>query len=174
MDQGYLKDINIKNYTFRKKNEDLIDNNNFVRYVCFRLNEQEFGINVQNVIEVIPLPEITPVVHTPNFIKGVINLRGRIIAIIDLKVFFYLKHTDIGDDSKIVVVQSEDKVGGFIVDSISQINTHEEVKQDSIPATVTGKMAEYLSGVAKISGRPLMIINLSSLFNSEEFKQFEQ
>ena len=138
-----------------------------------KLNEQEFGVCVDNVIEVLPKPEITPVIHTPDFIKGVINLRGQIIAIIDLKVFFTLQSANDDIGAKIVVVQAEDKTGGLIVDTISQVQMGERVNKESIPATITGKMAEFLSGVEKIGDRPLMVINVKSLFMSDEFKQFE-
>jgi len=143
------------------------------QYVCFELNNQEFGIKVENVVEVIPVPEITPVVHTPRFIRGVINLRGEIIVIIDLKVFFSLPLTEINDNSKIVVTQLDYKTIGIIVDSVSQIEQIGEVNKESIPATISGKIAEFLGGVAIHNGSPLMILNLNSVLNSDEFKQFE-
>ena len=143
------------------------------QHVCFALDDQQYGINVENVIEVISIPEITNVIHTPDFIKGIINLRGDIIAVIDLKGFFSLRETELHEKSKIVVVQHQDKTCGFIVDSVSYIQSFHEVDTDSLPATISGKMAEFLTSVAKVNGRPLMILNLQSLFNAEEFRQFE-
>ena len=84
-------EFNLREYSYTKKSKSEIESLNFTQYVCFKLNNQEFGLEVENVIEVLPPPEITPVVHTPDFIKGVINLRGQIIAIIDLRIFFYLE-----------------------------------------------------------------------------------
>ena len=72
------------------------------QHVCFALDDQQYGINVENVIEVISIPEITNVIHTPDFIKGIINLRGDIIAVIDLKGFFSLRETELHEKSKIV------------------------------------------------------------------------
>jgi len=154
--------------------EDIIFDVNKTQFVCFELNAQEFGLKVDNVVEVIPVPKITPVVHTPKFIRGVINLRGEIIVIIDLKVFFSLPITEISEKSKIVVTQFDYKTVGLIVDSVSQIELLEEVSGDSIPATISGRIAEFLKGVAIKNGMPLMILNLNSILNCEEFKEFEQ
>ena len=143
------------------------------QYICFKLNGQEFGADLAGVIEVLPMPEITPVVHTPPFIKGVINLRGQIIAVIDLKVLFLLPVGEGPEKSNIVIVQSDDKTAGFIVDSITKIHACGAPDKDSIPATITGKLAEYLEGVARMDNRPFMIIDLNSLFGSDEFRQFE-
>ena len=148
-------------------------NANAKQFICFKLNGQEFGVDLSGVIEVLPMAEITPVVHTPPFIKGVINLRGQIIAIIDLKILFLLAAEEIPEKANIVIVHSMDKTAGFLVDSISKIHSCETADKDSIPATITGKMAEYLEGVARIGGRPFMIIDLNSLFGSEEFARFE-
>lgn len=143
------------------------------QYVCFTLNNQQFGINVENVIEVISIPEITNVIHTPDFIKGIINLRGEIIVVIDLKGFFSLSETELHEKSKIVVVKHQEKSCGFIVDSVSYIQAFHEMETDTLPATISGKMAEFLLGVANVKGKPLMILNFQSLFNADEFKQFE-
>ncbi|MBP7652700.1 chemotaxis protein CheW [Candidatus Dependentiae bacterium] len=161
-------------YKEKIREEDLFNMQNKSQFVCFELNSQEFGLKVENVVEVIPVPEVTSVVHTPEFIRGVINLRGEIIVIIDLKIFFSLPKTDITEKSKIVVTQFDYKTIGLIVDSVSQIELLEEVTGDSIPATISGRIAEFLRGVAIKDGMPLMILNLNSILSCEEFKEFEQ
>lgn len=143
------------------------------KFVTFKLNDQHFGIKVENVIEVLPYQEITPVVHTPSFVKGVLNLRGQIICILDLKNFFELDYSEPDEFTKIIFVVSEEKTAGLIVDYIDRIHVDKDPTIESIPATVTGKMSELLSGVINIQGKPLMIINLHNLFNSEEFKVFD-
>ncbi len=157
-------------YTYRK---NTVVKDNYSKYVCFELNEQKYGIEIEYVLEVISVPEITPVVHTPEFIKGVINLRGEIIAIIDLKVFFLLKKTEICDKSKIVVVSFEDKNCGIIVDAVSQLKNIESISSESIPVTISGKIANFLKGVVQADGKPLIIFNLANIMNSEEIRRFE-
>lgn len=163
----------LKNRHSAYENEDY-DNEYKQKFVTFSLNDQQFGIKVENVIEVLPQQEITPVVHTPPFIKGVLNLRGQIICVLDLKLFFNLDYSSISDDnSKIIFVTYEDKTAGLLVDSINKIHVDKDPAVETIPATVTGKMAELLSGVVNVNKNPLMILNLESLFNSEELNQFE-
>ncbi len=151
----------------------IIEDFNKMRYVGFLLGEQEFGVHIEEIIEVLPIPEITSVAHTPEFIKGVMNLRGQIICVVDLRSFFSIDILTPGENSRVVVVQTEDKNFGIIVDAISKIHICENVHLDSIPATITGKIAELLSGVALVGEDTLMVINLKNLINSEDFKQFE-
>lgn len=154
-------------------NDELLNNNNNTQYVCFELNEQNFGVRVEFIIEVLPVPDITPVVHTPNFIRGVINLRGEIKAIIDLKNFFNLEQTEISEKSKIVVIQYEEKSCGFIVDSVSHIENCEKINNDTIPETIPDNIAAFLEGVTLVKNKPLMILNLQAILNSSDLKQFE-
>lgn len=166
----FIDNINKNNFN---NDADGFEQESMQKFVTFTLNDQHFGIKVENVIEVLPLQEITPVVHTPPFIKGVLNLRGQIICVLDLKLFFNLDYNGFNDNSKIIFVNSEDKTAGLLVDAINKIHIEQDPTLDTIPATVTGKMAELLSGVINVNRKPLMIINLENLFISEELNQFE-
>jgi len=107
------------------------------RYVSFKLNDQNFAFEIENIVEVIPIYPITKVFHTPDFIKGVINLRGEIIAIVDLLLFFTLQtaSSETTEFSKIIITRSDDRICGFTVDSVSQIDTLDDARKESIPST---------------------------------------
>jgi purine-binding chemotaxis protein CheW len=161
------------NSMYNNEEESEFEKLNQQKFVTFSLDDQYFGIKVENVIEVLPIQEITPVVHTPQFIKGVLNLRGQIICVLDLKLFFNLDFTELNENAKIIFVTCEDKTAGLLVDQINKIYVDKDPTLESIPATVTGKMSELLSGVVNVNYKPLMIINLKNLFTSEELNQFE-
>ena len=117
---------------------------------------------------------ITRVPKTPNFVKGVINLRGIVIPVIDLRGRFGLPETELTDNSRIIIVAANDLEVGFIVDSANDVM---DVMSDTIenpPEVLGGIKAKYLSGVAKIGdNRLLILLNLAEVLNRNEIIQLD-
>jgi purine-binding chemotaxis protein CheW len=146
-----------------------------LKVIVFTLAHEEYGIEVDKVRTIERLVPITRVPKTPAFVKGVINLRGIVIPIIDLRGRFGLPETELTENSRIVIVAAEELEVGFIVDSANDVM---DVMSDAIenPSEVLGGIkAKYLSGVAKIGdNRLLILLNLAEVLSRNEIIQLEQ
>lgn len=138
-----------------------------IQLICFRLGTEEYGLNIMQIKEIIHCQKITPIPKSPSFIEGVINLRGMIIPIIDLRKRFELT-PEISPKRKIIIAQVESKIVGLIVDDVTDIIT---ISSDSFlptPAIVRGIEADYLYGMANTDRGLLLIINLDKILTAEE------
>lgn len=119
----------------------------FMEVVAFLLSQETYGIAADFVREVYPLRDITPVPCTPSFVLGIVNVRGRIISIVDLRVFFNLPAKGLGDLNKIIIIRNETMEFGILADVIlGTRHVPNDAIQPTVP-TVTGIGAEYLKGV---------------------------
>ncbi|MGG1311169.1 MULTISPECIES: chemotaxis protein CheW [Cohnella] len=146
-----------------------------LKVIVFTLAHEEYGIEVDKVRTIERMAPITRVPKTPPFVKGVINLRGVVVPVIDLRGRFGLPETEPTDNSRIIIVAVGDLEVGFIVDSANDVI---DIMSDSIevpPEVVGGVKAKYLSGVAKIGdNRLLILLNLSEVLNRSEIIQLEE
>lgn len=139
------------------------------QYVVFNLNKEEFGIEIMKVKEIIPYKETTSIPNTPDFIEGVINYRGNVVPIINLKKRFNLDDAQITDDTRIIVINLEDKEIGFIVDQASQTLRLDENEIDSTPDVIKEVDKRFISGVGKIDeNRLLILLDLYNVLTDEE------
>jgi purine-binding chemotaxis protein CheW len=146
-----------------------------IKVIVFKLGHEEYGIEVDKVRTIERMAPITRVPKTPPFVKGVMNLRGVVIPVIDLRGRFGLPETEPTDDSRIVIVAVNDLEVGFIVDSANDVLDVSEDAIDNPPEVVGGIKAKYLRGVAKIGeDRLLILMNLSEVLNRSEIIQLEQ
>lgn len=139
-----------------------------LRVVVCELADEHYGLDIAKVFEIIRDQPITPVPRTPAFVKGVINLRGRIIPVVDLRGRFGMLETEPTKETRIVVAESSDTRVGLIVDSVSEVLL---VPADSIEATpevAAGADAQYLRGIAKLADRLVLLLELDGLFCVEE------
>jgi purine-binding chemotaxis protein CheW len=145
-----------------------------LKVIVFMLGNEEYGIEVDKVRTIERMIPITRVPKTPEFVKGVINLRGVVIPVIDLRGRFGLPETEATENSRIINVAANDMEIGFIVDSANDVM---DVMSDAIevpPEVVGGIKAKYLSGVAKMeNNRLLILLNLSEVLNRAEIVQLE-
>jgi purine-binding chemotaxis protein CheW len=135
--------------------------------VSFRLAREEYGIEITKVQEIILLGEITRVPQTPDFIKGLINLRSTVIPVVDLRLRFGLTAEESTDETRIMVVNVGGKTLGVIVDAVSEVL---RVSQDQIvppPPTVTGVGHEYLTGLVKLDNRLLILLNIDKILSDD-------
>lgn len=146
-----------------------------MKVIVFTLAHEEYGIEVDKVRTIERLIPITRVPKTPAFVKGVINLRGVVIPVIDLRGRFGLVESELGENSRIIIVAVNEMEVGFIVDSANDVLDLMSDAIENPPEIVGGVKAKYLSGVAKIGdNRLLILLNLSEVLNRGEIVQLEQ
>lgn len=145
-----------------------------MKVIVFKLGTEEYGIEVDKVQTIERMMPITRVPKTFSFVKGVINLRGVVIPVIDLRGRFGLPEAEYSDQTRIIIVVANEMEVGFIVDSANDVIDLQTDSIDSPPDVVGGVKAKYLHGVARISAeRLLVMLNLSEVLNRNEIIQLE-
>ncbi len=143
-----------------------------VQLVVFRLMQDdqicEYGVPITKVQEIIPMATPTKMPQTPDFVEGIINLRGKIIPIIDLKKRFEMGKSDLTGDTRSVVVEVEGQTIGIIVDEVSEVLRLQVDSIEPPPAVIGGITAEYLTGVGKLENRLLILLDMDKILNEKE------
>lgn len=137
--------------------------------IIFKLGEEEFGVEILQVVEIEKLDQgITRVPKAPIFVEGVINLRGEIIPIVDLRKRFGLVIRNIGFDSRVIIVDVSGNKVGMMVDEVVEVLRLKASLIDSAPDITKGVDSYFLSGVAKVNERLIILLNLERALSSEE------
>lgn len=135
--------------------------------VTFNLGKEEFGVDIGSVQEIIRATDITPVPGAPGHVRGVINLRGKIIPVVDLRKRFDLPDAEAGDGQRIVVVELGEKRLGMLVDNVSQVIKVPSTIVEVIPDEATSLDGNYIKGIGKLENRLIIMLDLNnSLFIS--------
>ncbi|SFE16846.1 purine-binding chemotaxis protein CheW [Paenibacillus algorifonticola] len=146
-----------------------------LKVIVFALAEEEYGIEVDKVRTIERMSPITRVPKTAAFIKGVMNLRGVVVPVVDLRGRFGLPEQEPTDNSRIIVVAVDDLEVGFIVDSANDVIDIDTDNIDTPPEIVGGVKAKYLHGIAKLGdSRLLIMLNLVEVLNKNEIEQLMQ
>lgn len=144
------------------------------KFIIFSIAHEEYGVEVEKVRTIERMTSITRVPKTPDFVKGVINLRGIVVPIIDLRERFNLPQAQYNENTRIIIVSVNDIEVGLIVDSASDVIDLDTDQIADPPEVVGGIKAKYLRGVAKLSdNRLLVMLNLSEVLNKKEIIQLE-
>ncbi len=142
------------------------------QFIVFTINDEKFGVDVKQIKQIIPLSETTHIPNAPSFVEGVINLRGDIIPIIDLKCKLSLELKSINKkEGKIIIVELDDNNIGMKVDSVSEMM---RIYQDEIaepPKIVKGINRNYLKGLGKLNDRLLILLDLNKILSEDEMKE---
>ena len=138
--------------------------------VSFRLGQEEYGVEITKVQEIILMGEITRVPQTPEYIKGLINLRSTVIPIVDLRLRFGLDQEQLTDDTRIMVVNVANKTIGIIVDAVSEVLRISDEQIAPPPPTVAGLGREYLTGLVKLENRLLILLDIDKILGQDEAK----
>jgi purine-binding chemotaxis protein CheW len=142
-----------------------------LQFVVFKLGSEEYGVPITQVKEINRLTTTTKVPRSPMFVEGIINLRGQIIPIIDMKLRFDLLQTEYTNDARFIVIQAGNHSFGVEVDSVSEvlrINTNDIEPAPHIVCSIDSK---YITGVAKVGQRLLILLDLDKLLSDEEKAQ---
>jgi len=148
------------------------------KYLTFTLAEEEYGIGILKVKEIIGMMTITTVPQTPDFVKGVINLRGKVIPVMDLRLRFGMEAIDYNDRTCIIVVEIEGSAGtiqiGIVVDSVSEVLN---IKGEDIEETPTfgAKLnTDYILGMAKMENSVKILLDIDRVLNEKEVSLLEK
>lgn len=140
-----------------------ISMNKEIQLVVFKLGREFYGISILQVQEIKRMAEITRVPHAPDYIKGVINLRGSVLPVIDLKKCLDLPPGENTESTRIVIVKVEEIVFGVIVDAVAEVTAIDTASIEPPNTIVSGINAQYLSGVGKFEDRLIIMLNLEAI-----------
>jgi len=137
------------------------------KYLTFQLGKEEFAVQVLHVREIMGVQEITAVPQMPNHVKGVLNLRGKVIPVVDLRLKFGMQELEYTQRTCIIVVQIEGQTGristGIIVDGVSEVLTLQAADVEDTPDFGLGAATPYLLGLAKIKGKVKILLDINKV-----------
>ncbi|MBV8041972.1 chemotaxis protein CheW [Pluralibacter sp.] len=137
-------------------------------FLVFALGDEEYGIDILKVQEIRGYDQVTRIANTPSFIKGVTNLRGVIVPIVDLRVKFCQDDVDYNDNTVVIVLNLNQRVVGIVVDGVSDVLSLAAEQIRPAPEFAVTLSTEYLTGLGALGERMLILVNIEKLLNSEE------
>ena len=144
------------------------------KYLTFFLSEEEYGIEILKVHEIIGRQPITRVPHTPYYLKGVINLRGKVIPIVDARLKFGMPAAETTNETCIIVVNLRGLEVGIVVDRVSEVIDIPDEDTDQPPSFGTGCNTDYILGIGKAEGRVMVLLNIEKVLLANELTHFEE
>lgn len=154
----------------RKEEEDTLKG----RFLTFSLENQVFGIEIKYVTEIIGIQPITEVPEVPDYVKGIINLRGKIIPVIDVRLKFRKEAVGYNDRTCIVVVDIQNISLGLIVDNVAEVMTIPEENIVPPPDFKTGFQNRFIRGIGKVGNDVKLLLDCSRLLNEDEIEDLNQ
>lgn len=142
-----------------------------LQLVGFRIGKETFGVPINLVHEIVRLPEITAVPDSPDYIEGVINLRGKIVSIVDLRKRFRETRIEASRKNRILVAEIENKMVGLIVDAASEVIRLPESEIEAPPEVFQDSEVKYVTGVGKLNGRLVILIDLTKILQKGELRR---
>ncbi|MBV8298968.1 MAG: chemotaxis protein CheW [Candidatus Eremiobacteraeota bacterium] len=144
-----------------------------IQVVSFKLGSEEYGVDIAQVQEINRMVAVTHVPRAPQFMEGVINLRGQLIPIIDLRARFGMPRADHTKNTRIVVTEIGAKRVGMVVDSVSEVLRLPLEQIEPAPEMITGVETEYIRGVGKIEERLIILLDLARIISGSEKRELE-
>ncbi len=141
--------------------------------VIFELGNEYFGINIADVESIVKMQAVTALPKAPAFVEGITNLRGAVLPVIDLRKRFGMPEAAATKNSRIVVVVMGDTKVGMVVDGVSEVFSIPEEAIEAVPPMATGVNAAFLSGIAKLEGRLVILLDLSKVLSVEEQQEIK-
>jgi purine-binding chemotaxis protein CheW len=138
-----------------------------LQFVGFRLDSEDYAIAITKIQEIILMKPITRIPQVPDFIEGLINLRGSVIPVVNLRKRFSLPPREVDDDTRIVVVNIDEKIVGCIVDAVTQVMRINREQIQAPPLSVLAVSQQYIAGLARLEDRLLIILDIERLFNDQ-------
>lgn len=142
------------------------------KYLTFKLADEEYGIGILKIKEIIGMMPITSVPRTPHFVTGVINLRGKVIPVIDLRLKFGMTSMEYSDRTCIIVVEIQGEVTknliGIVVDSVSEVLNIQKNEIEDTPTLGTNLETEYILGLAKIENEVKILLDIDRILSAQE------
>ena len=148
------------------------------KYLTFTMADEEYGIGILKIKEIIGMMPVTSVPQTPAFVKGVINLRGKVIPVVDLRSRFGMESIDYTDRTCIIVVEIDGNTGtvmiGIVVDAVSEVLTIKGEDIEETPTFGTKLNTEYILGMAKMEGGVKILLDIDKVLSAAEISALEK
>lgn len=149
------------------------DNQELLQLVSFHIGNEEFGIDILKVQEIIRMLNITEVPNSPEFVEGVINLRGRVIPVIDLRIKLGLKKIEYSNTTRVIVVEINMVTVGFIVDAVNEVLRIPRNITEPPPSLVAGIDSDFITAVGKLEDRLLILLDLERILSSHQYQELQ-
>jgi purine-binding chemotaxis protein CheW len=143
---------------------------NVIQWVTFHLNNEVYGIAVMQVMEVLRSVDITPVPGAPDYVLGIINLRGNVVTVIDTRKRFSLPSKDVDDLSRIVIIESNGQVLGMLVDCVAEVVYLKESEIDIAPNVGNDESSRFIQGVHSKGDSLLILVDINKLLTQDEWE----
>ncbi|MFQ5965182.1 MAG: chemotaxis protein CheW [Candidatus Scalinduaceae bacterium] len=144
------------------------------KYLTFVLSKEEYGIEILKVREIIGLMDITTVPQTPDYMKGVINLRGKVIPVIDQRLKFSMEEAEYTQETCVIVVEVSKSLIGIIVDNVSEVLNIKGEEIEEAPQFGQEIDTSFIMGLGKTKGKIIILLDIEKVLSSEELKMVEQ
>ncbi len=145
-----------------------------IQLVVFRIGKEFFGVGIDAIREIVRIPEITEVPDAPGFLEGMINLRGKIVPVVDLKKRLKLRGEDRTKSTRVLITDNTESMSGLIVDSVDEVIRIEPEAVEEPPEMMTAIGIEYITGVAKVDERLIILLDIKKILSAEEMKNIGQ
>ncbi len=137
-------------------------------YLTFVLGDEEYGLEILKVQEIRGYDSVTQIANTPDFIKGVVNLRGKIVPIVDLRIKFHLGKVVYDEFTVVIILNLGGRVVGIVVDGVSDVMALKEDQIRDVPSLVTSIDTKYIVGLATVEQQMLILVDIEQLMSSQE------
>lgn len=142
-----------------------------LQWVTFRLDNETYGINVMQVQEVLRYTEVAPVPGAPPYVLGIINLRGNVVTVIDTRLRFGLAQTETTDQTRIVIIETENQVVGILVDAVAEVVYLRQSEIETTPNVGNDETAKFIQGVCHKNEELLILVDLEKMMSDEEWAE---
>jgi len=147
---------------------------NVIQWVTFHLNNEVYGIAVMQVMEVLRSVDITPVPGAPDYVLGIINLRGNVVTVIDTRKRFSLPSKEVDDLSRIVIIESNGQVLGMLVDCVAEVVYLKESEIDIAPNVGNDESSRFIQGVHSKGDSLLILVDINKLLTQDEWEAISE
>jgi len=151
---------------------DIEENDPILQWVTYQLEEETYGINVMQVQEVLRITEIAPVPGAPNYVIGIINLRGNVVTVIDTRSRFGLMSKESDDQTRIIIVEVNGNVIGMLVDSVAEVVYLHQSEIDTAPNVSSDDSSRFIQGVCSREEQLLILVDVDKFLTEEEISDF--
>jgi purine-binding chemotaxis protein CheW len=137
-------------------------------YLTFVLGDEQYGLEILKVQEIRGYDAVTQIANTPDFIKGVVNLRGKIVPIVDLRIKFHLGKVEYDEFTVVIILNLNGRVVGIVVDGVSDVMALKEDQIRDVPSLVSNIDTKYIVGLASVETQMFILVDIEQLMSSQE------
>ncbi|MDX1589330.1 MAG: chemotaxis protein CheW [Oleiphilaceae bacterium] len=144
-----------------------------LQYVTFHLDDETYGLNVMQIQEVLRYTEIAPVPGAPDYVLGIINLRGNVVTVIDTRRRFGLQDAEVTDATRIVVLEADNQVIGLLVDSVAEVVYLRRSEIETAPNVGNEESARFIQGVCNRNGELVILVEFEKMLTQDEWAELD-